>query len=68
MSENAKRAGWIGCNIDISKVAESGKVFLVKNTKIIDYNLVKDSFNKMISKLRLEITLKIIYNMSFGYR
>lgn len=48
LSENAKRAGWIGCNIDISKVAESGKVFLVKNTKIIDYNLVKDSFNKTL--------------------
>jgi type II restriction enzyme len=30
LSTTARRAGWIGCNIDISKVADSGKVFLVK--------------------------------------
>jgi type II restriction enzyme len=36
LSINAKRAGWIGCNIDISKVPESGRVFIVKNSKIIE--------------------------------
>ena len=28
LSETAKRAGWVGCNIDISNIAEAGKVFL----------------------------------------
>lgn len=32
----AKRAGWIGCNIDISKVPESGRIFIVENSKIIE--------------------------------
>ncbi|MBC5862026.1 restriction endonuclease [Flavobacterium sp. F339] len=47
LSENAKRAGWIGCNIDISKVPESGRIFIVKNSNIIDqeqvYNKLKNT-------------------------
>ncbi len=48
LAETAKRAGWVGCNIDISKIVESGKVFLVKNTKIIDPNTVTQSFNRTL--------------------
>ncbi|MBI5662295.1 MAG: restriction endonuclease [Ignavibacterium album] len=44
----ARRAGWIGCNIDIAKVPESGKVYLVKQSKIIDRKIVKQSFNKTL--------------------
>lgn len=29
LSENAKRSDWVGCNIDISKIPDAGKVFLV---------------------------------------
>lgn len=45
LAPTARRAGWIGCNIDIFKVPESGKVFLIKNSKIIDQEVVKQSFN-----------------------
>lgn len=48
LAESARRAGWVGCNIDISKVTDSGKVFLVKDTKVIDSNIVKESFNKTL--------------------
>ncbi|HOT13626.1 MAG TPA: DpnI domain-containing protein [Bacteroidales bacterium] len=48
LAPTARRTGWIGCNIDISKVAESGKVFLVKNSKVIDQEVVKQSFNKTL--------------------
>ncbi|MFN3694269.1 MAG: DpnI domain-containing protein [Ignavibacterium sp.] len=44
----ARRAGWIGCNIDIAKVPESGKVYLVKHSKIIDREIVKQSFNRTL--------------------
>lgn len=44
----ARRAGWVGCKIDISKISESGKVFLVKNSKIIDPEIVKQAFNKTL--------------------
>lgn len=48
LAETARRAGWVGCNIDISKVSESGKVFLVKNAQIINQDLVKETFNKTL--------------------
>lgn len=44
----ARRAGWVGCNIDISKVSEVGKVFLVKNAKVVDREKVKQSFSKTL--------------------
>lgn len=48
LSATAKRAGWIGCNIDISNIAEVGKVFLVKDTKIIDRKMVENSFKQTL--------------------
>ncbi len=48
LAPTARRAGWIGCNIDISKVADSGKVFLVKNSEVIDRKIVSQSFNKTL--------------------
>lgn len=48
LSETARRAGWVGCNIDISNVAEAGKVFLVKDTKLIAKSTVESSFKKTL--------------------
>lgn len=48
LSEKAKRAGWIGCNIDISKITELGKVYVVKNSQIIDSKIVNQSFIKTL--------------------
>jgi len=48
LSETARRSGWVGCNIDISKVAEAGKVYLVKNTQIINQDFVQEKFNKTL--------------------
>lgn len=48
LAPTARRAGWIGCNIDISRVADAGKVFLVKNSEVINQNLVKETFNKTL--------------------
>ncbi len=48
LSPTARRAGWIGCNIDISKVADSGKVFLVKSSKVINPKIVNHFFNNTL--------------------
>lgn len=48
LAQTARRAGWIGCNINISKVADAGKVFLIKNTQIIDQSIVKEMFSKTL--------------------
>jgi type II restriction enzyme len=31
LSETARRAGWTGCNILLSPIPESGKIFYIKN-------------------------------------
>jgi type II restriction enzyme len=48
LAETARRAGWIGCNIDISKITDTGKVFLVKNSHVINKDIVKETFNKTL--------------------
>ncbi|AAZ18017.1 putative type II restriction endonuclease DpnI [Psychrobacter arcticus 273-4] len=48
LSMNAKRAGWVGCNIDLRKVAESGKVFLVKDQQVIPRDNVTKQFQKTL--------------------
>lgn len=46
LSITAKRAGWTGCNIDISNISSLGKIFLVENSKLIKPELVQEAFNK----------------------
>lgn len=48
LSENARRAGWIGCNILISDIPKQGKILIVdrqhlrnKEDVINDYKLIK---------------------------
>lgn len=48
LSAEAKRSGWIGCNINISNITHAGKVFLIKNSNIIDKNKVAQAFNKTL--------------------
>ena len=33
LSTTAKRSGWVGCNIVLSKVPDTGKIFYIKNRK-----------------------------------
>lgn len=40
LSPYARRAGWVGCNIDLSRIPEVGKVFYVKNRVILKRSLV----------------------------
>ncbi len=48
LKETARRKGWIGCNIDISNIAEAGKIFLVKDAQQVNRQIVKESFNKTV--------------------
>jgi type II restriction enzyme len=48
LSVSAKRAGWVGCNIDLRKVPESGKVFLVKDQQVIPRDNVTEQFQKTL--------------------
>lgn len=48
LSSKAKRAGWVGCNIDISNIPNAGKVFLVKDSQLIAKKVVEASFKKTL--------------------
>lgn len=48
LSSSAVRAGWVGCNIDLSKIPDVGTIFIVKDSKIIDYNDVQVAFKKTL--------------------
>lgn len=48
LPKTARRAGWVSCNIDISKVSEAGKVLIVRKSKIINREIVKETFNKTL--------------------
>lgn len=40
LSENARRAGWTGCNILLDKIPSTGRIFLIKNSEIIARDIV----------------------------
>ncbi|WP_201508678.1 DpnI domain-containing protein [Psychrobacter alimentarius] len=48
LSVTARRAGWIGCNIDLRNVPESGKIFLVKDKHVIPRDNVTEQFQKTL--------------------
>jgi type II restriction enzyme len=44
----ARRAGWIGCNIDLQSVPELGRIFLVKNSLVVNRIQVIETWRKTI--------------------
>ncbi len=47
LSENARRAGWTGCNILYSKIPDQGKIAIINNQEVIDRKLVIDKYAKL---------------------
>jgi len=57
LSQNARRAGWIGCNINLKGIPESGKIFLIKNKILENKDNVIKTFNKtdFLRKQKMEL-------------
>lgn len=53
LSSGARRAGWIGCNIDLQRIPELGRIFLVKNSVVADRKNVLETWSKTVF-LRIE--------------
>lgn len=47
LSENARRAGWIGCNILYSNIPEQGKIEIIKNQKIENIETIVRRYAKV---------------------
>ena len=54
LPKTAKRAGWIGCNIDVSNIPKSGMLFIIKDGIEQDKNLIIKNFNKMLFLRKLD--------------
>jgi type II restriction enzyme len=48
LSSESKRAGWIGCNINLSNIPELGKIFIVEQSKINNPNEVYKKWKKSL--------------------
>jgi type II restriction enzyme len=46
LAPTARRAGWIGCNIDLTKIPENGRIYLVKNSEIITKEKVRSKWQR----------------------
>lgn len=48
LGENARRAGWTGCNIDLQRIPELGRIFFVKNSVVVDRKNVLETWSKTV--------------------
>lgn len=48
LKETARRAGWVGCNIEIGNIPESGKIFIVRNSIQMDKAKVVDLYQRAL--------------------
>jgi type II restriction enzyme len=48
LAGTAQRAGWIGCNILLGNIPDSGKIFFIKNGKIESNETVLSSWKKTV--------------------
>lgn len=51
LSENARRAGWTGCNINLTTIPEYGKIYIIQNSVEINPETVIETYHK-VEKLR----------------
>ena len=48
LSSNARRAGWIGCNILLQSIPQSGKIFYVRNKRIESKTKILENWQKTL--------------------
>jgi type II restriction enzyme len=58
LSAQARRAGWIGCNLLIRNVPADGKIALVRNRTVVPAHQVRAVFNKYRKLEALDWTLR----------
>lgn len=55
LADTARRAGWTGCNIEIGNIPESGKIFIIKNSRQEDKSKVIDLYQRTLFLQKTEI-------------
>lgn len=49
LADTAQKAGWTGCNIEIGNIPESGKIFIVRDSRQEDKSRVVDQYQRTLS-------------------
>lgn len=49
LKDTARRAGWVGCNIEIGNIPDSGKIFIIRNGLQSDKSQVVDQYQRTLS-------------------
>lgn len=49
LKDTARRAGWIGCNIEIGNIPEAGKIFIIHNSQQEDKSKVIEMYQRSLS-------------------
>jgi type II restriction enzyme len=48
LKETARRAGWVGCNIDLQRIPDLGRIFMIKRSVITDRAAVIENWQKTL--------------------
>ena len=48
LSQNARRAGWVGCNIILHNIPQSGKIFYIQNKNILSKKVILESWQRTL--------------------
>ena len=48
LSQIARRAGWVGCNIVLDNITQAGKIFYIKNKEILPKTAILESWRKTL--------------------
>ena len=48
LAQTARRAGWLGCNIDLAKIPMLGRIFLVKDSRVVERQGVLNNWNRTV--------------------
>ncbi len=49
LSGTARRAGWVGCNIEIGNIPQSGKIFIIRDSQQEDKSHVVDQYKRILA-------------------
>jgi type II restriction enzyme len=48
LADGARRAGWVGCNILLSRVPNAGKIYIVRDCVVLDRQSVLDQWRRTV--------------------
>jgi type II restriction enzyme len=49
LADTARRAGWVGCNIEIGEIPDNGRIFIIRNGEQEDKSRVIDQYQRSLA-------------------